>query len=176
MQDNVYVAKIGKAVGLQGQLKLHIDSDFPEQFVKNSTFITNKNTTLIIESFNKKSGVVKFVGFDRVDDAKKLINQQLFSTLEDTKNNCKLDENQYFWFDLINCEIKENDQILGTIVDIQRYPQCDYFEIATSKFLVDEKALSKKFLLPYLPQYIKSVDIENKIVLAQGAMQILEAS
>lgn len=34
MKDKIYVAKLGKTVGLKGDLKLFIDSDFPEQFKK----------------------------------------------------------------------------------------------------------------------------------------------
>jgi 16S rRNA processing protein RimM len=167
MNNEVYIAKIGKTVGLKGQLKLHIDSDFPEQFSKNSTFKTNKKTNLIIESFNKNNNVVKFVGFDSIEDATKLINQQLFSTLEDTKNNCKLNANQYFWFDLVDCEIKEKDEVLGKIIEIHRYPLSDYFEI---------KSIDKTFLLPYTPAYILDVDINNKIINVKGAIDILEAS
>ncbi len=176
IQDKVYIAKLGKTVGLQGQLKLHIDSDFPEQFSKNSQFVTNKNVTLTIENFNTKNNTVKFKGIDTIDDAKKLINSLIFTTLEDTKDNCTLDENQYFWFDLIDCAIIENDEILGTVVDIHRYPTCDYFEIKTSDILVKEKELSKTFLLPYIEQYIISVNIEDKSILVKCAFDILEAS
>ena len=44
--NNIYVAKLGKAVGLQGHLRLFIDSDFPEQFKKGATFTTNRNLQL----------------------------------------------------------------------------------------------------------------------------------
>ena len=176
MQDTIYIAKIGKTVGLKGQLKLHIDSDFPEQFSKNSQFITNKKNRLTIESFNSTSKVVKFKDIDSIEDAQKIINQQLFSTLEDTKSNCKLKENQYFWFDLVDCEIVEDDIVIGKIIEVQRYPQSDYFEIKTSKSLVENEDKAKVFLLPYIEQYIKKVDIENKTILVQGAIDILDAS
>ena len=176
MTNQVYVAKLGKTVGLNGQLKLYIDSDFPEQFSKNTTFTTNKKTTLTIESFNAKSNIVKFIGIDSIDDAKKLTNQQLFVSLEDTKNICKLEENQYFWFDLIGCEIIEDGENLGKIADIQRFPQCDYFEVDTNNILVEEKSLAKRFLLPYIPEYIASVDISSKTITTNGALDILYAS
>jgi 16S rRNA processing protein RimM len=165
--EKIYVCKVGKTVGLNGQLKLHIDSDFPEQFFKGATFLTNKNINLTIETFNKKNNLVKFVGFDNIDTSKKLINQQLFSTIQDTKTNCTLDENQFFWFDLIGCKIIENDKILGEVIEIHRYPISDYFEIQTQ---------NKTFLLPYLPAYILNVDIEAKMILVNGAFDILEAS
>jgi len=172
----VYVAKIGKTVGLNGQLKLHIDSDFPEQFSKNSTFQTNKKNTLIVENFNKKNNTIKFIGFDTIEDAKKLINQQLYSTIQDTKNNCTLKDDQYFWFDLIDCKIIEDGKVLGKIIQIHRYPQSDYFEIETNKNLVEEQSLPKIFLLPYISSYILVVDTKDKSIIVQGAFDILEAS
>ena len=44
--NKVYVAKLGKTVGLQGHLRLFIDSDFPEQFKKGAIFTTNRNLIL----------------------------------------------------------------------------------------------------------------------------------
>ena len=71
MHSEVYVAKIGKTVGLKGQLKLHIDSDFPEQFKKNLILYTDKNQKLVIESYNATSKAVKFIGIDTIEAAKK---------------------------------------------------------------------------------------------------------
>ena len=176
LHDKVYVAKIGKTVGLKGQLKLHIDSDFPEQFSKNSQFETNKNINLTIEIFNKKNNVVKFMNFDTIEGVQKLINQQLFTTLENTKKNCNLKSNQYFWFDLEGCKIIENDKTIGKIIEIHRYPISDYFEIETNESLVKEQALANSFLLPYLEQYIIDVNIENKTIVVKGAFDILKAS
>jgi 16S rRNA processing protein RimM len=50
--NKVYVAKLGKAVGLQGHLRLFIDSDFPEQFKKGAVFTTNRNLTLKVLEYN----------------------------------------------------------------------------------------------------------------------------
>lgn len=174
--DKIYIGKLGKTVGLKGQQKLHIDSDFPEQFKKNTKLTTDKNQELTIESFNTTSGVIKFLGIDSIDDAKKLTNRQLFVSSEDTRENCKLEENQFFWFDMIDCIIKENDEILGKVVDIQRMPLSDYLQITTDKTLVEQK-YANSFLIPYiLDEYIISVDIENKTIITKNAKDILEAS
>ena len=87
--DKIYVAKIGRAVGLKGQQKLIIDSDFPEQFKKNSKFSTDKNQELTIETYNTNNNVVKFVGIDSIESAKKLTNRQLFVSVEDTVSGFK---------------------------------------------------------------------------------------
>jgi len=171
----IYVAKLGKTVGLKGQQKLHIDSDFPEQFKKNAKFITDKNQELIVESYNKNNDTIKFIGIDSIEDAKKLTNRQLFSSLEDTKKLCQLKEKEFFWFDMMNCVISENDKILGTVTDIQRMPLSDYLLIDTSKELVDKK-LPNQFLIPYTDEYIVKVDIENKQIFTQNSYLILENS
>ena len=176
LPSKVYIAKLGRTVGLKGQLKLHIDSDFPEQFSKNATFITNKNITLTIESFNKNNNVVKFIGFDNIDDVKKLINQQLFVTAEHSKQNRILKAKEYFWFDLVDCDIEENSLLLGKVIEIHRFPQGDYFEIQTSNGLIKDKGLPTNFLLPYDDKYIVNVDIKQKHIQVQNAFDILEAS
>ena len=176
MNDKIYVAKLGKAVGLRGHLRLFIESDFPEQFKKDAVFITNKKLTLIIEEYNSKRELVKFKDFDDIDTAKKLTNQLLYSTLEQTKNNCNLESNEHFWFDIVGCKIVENNQILGKVVEIHRYPLEDYLEIETSDTLI-EKKLPKTFLVPYnIENYIVNVDIENKEIKVKNAYEILENS
>ena len=64
MKNQIYVAKLGKTIGLKGLMKIHIESDFPNQFTKNTQFTTHKNTTLVIEIFNKKNNTIKFLGID----------------------------------------------------------------------------------------------------------------
>ena len=171
--EKIYVAKLGKTVGLKGLLKLHIDSDFPEQFKKGVSFFTNKNKTLIIESVNLTNKTIKFENINSIEDAKKYINSQLLTTLEDTKENCNLKEKQYFWFDLENCTIYENDELLGNIIDIHRYPIDDYFEIKTNESFLNDDFKVKTFLLPYNDNYIVNVDLEEKRINVKSAKDIL---
>ena len=137
MNSNVYVAKLGKTVGLKGHLKLHIDSDFPEQFKKDAIFITNRKVKLKVVEYNSNR-------------AKKLITQELFATPEQTRETCNLKKNEFFWFDLIGCTVYENDLKLGLVKDIHRYPISDYLEITTDESLVSSKSLPVTFLLPHI--------------------------
>lgn len=175
--ENIYVAKLGKAVGLKGQLRLFIESDFPEQFKKDVAFTTNKKKELVIETLNGAKDLVKFVGIDSVEEAKKLTNSLLFTSQEESKENIVLEENQYFWFDMIDCKIYENGLLLGIVKDIQRMPIDDYLLIETSSELL-EKYNSKvnSFMIPYNDSFIKSVEIENKSIEVIGGIDIFEAS
>ncbi len=176
MNDKIYVAKLGKAVGLKGHLRLIIDSDFPSQFKKNAIFTTNKSIELKVQEYNTSRELIKFDTYDDVETAKKLTNQELYVSYEDTKENCKLDNNQYFWFDLIDCKIVENKKTLGIVKDIHRYPTNDYFEIITEPSLID-LGLPKVFLVPYIfDNYIVSVDVDSKVIETKNCFEILENS
>ena len=174
--DKIYVAKIGKTVGLKGQQKLHIDSDFPEQFKQNAKLTTDKNQELIIESYNQVNNTVKFKGIDTIESAKKLTNRQLYVSKEDTVESCNLDENQFFWFDILGCSVEEDGLMLGVVDDVQRMPLSDYLQVKTTKELVDKK-YPNTFLLPYImDEYILNVDIDKKVISVQNGKSILEAS
>ncbi len=177
MNDNkVYIAKLGKTVGLAGLLKVYIESDFPEQFCVGGSFVTNKNRTLIIENYNKNNQTVKFKDIKDIDDAKKLVNQLLYSSIEQTRETCNLKDKEFFWFDIIGCEIIDDDsKSLGIIKEIHRYPPSDYLEIITDESLVKE-GLPNNFLIPYLDLYIKKVDVENKKIFTTDCLSILENS
>lgn len=176
MNNKVYVAKLGKAVGLKGHLRLFIDSDFPEQFKKGSTFLTNKNFQLTISEYLKDRDLVSFEGFSDIESAKKLTNTELYTTIEQTKEFCKLKDNEFFWFDLISCEVYEDNLKLGVVSDVHRFPLNDYLEVKTDSQLV-EKGLPKIFLIPHIFEtFIQRVDIENKKIFAINAFDILENS
>lgn len=57
------VAKIGKPFGIEGRLKLHLQTDFPEQFKKESTFSTGLQELTVL-LFDKSNNTVKFKGYD----------------------------------------------------------------------------------------------------------------
>lgn len=176
MNSKIYVAKLGKTVGLKGDLKLHLDTDFPEQFKTGVTFLTNRKLELKVVQYNSSRQTIRFENYEDIDLAKKLINQELFTSPEQTKENCELKENEFFWFDLIACEVYEDDIKLGVVKDIHRYPISDYLEVTTDENLV-KKGLANTFLLPHLfDKYIDEVNIEKKVIKVNHAYEILENS
>jgi len=173
-QQKFLIAQIGKSVGLRGDLKLHLHTDFPKQFKKDATFSSDRGE-LRVADVNFKRGTIRFVGYDGVDNAKKLTNAKIYSSLEQTKELCSLDEGEHFWFDIIGCDIVEEGEVLGKVADIQRLLDIDYLSIKTTKSLVEE-GMPKEFLLPYIPRYIIQADIESKEIQTQDAKDVLEAS
>lgn len=171
----IEVAQIGRLVGLKGELKLHNHSDFPEQFRAGKTFTTQKNKTLEILSYNDKRELVLFKGYENIEAATALVNSFLFTTYEKTLEDCELDEDELFWFEIIGMCVKEDDIILGVVSEIERIGPVDYMIIDTDDLLV-KKELPNTFYLPYIDRYVLSTSKSEKIVHVKDGLGILENS
>ena len=174
-KELLHIATLGKSVGLRGDMKLHIKTDFPEQFHSNATFYISPDRQVTIESVNFQRGTIKLQGCNTPEEAKKFTNAKLHTTIERTREECQLEEGQYFWFDIEGCDVYEDGKLLGKVSEIERILDTDYLKIETAKELVAQK-LPKTFLLPYDDRCILSVDTKAKKIEATGAYDILEAS
>jgi 16S rRNA processing protein RimM len=170
--NKIPIAKIGKTYGIKGWQKIHLLTDFPEQFKPNTTFESDK-TSLTIEKIDLKRGLVKFKGIDTPEDAKKLTNRMLYTTKEATKVNIKLKKDEYFWFDIIGCDVYEDGELLGKVKEIERANEADYLVINTNPDFI-EKKYPKRFLIDF-KRHVKDVDVENKKIEASGAKELLES-
>ncbi len=173
--EKLHIATIGKCVGLFGELKLHLHTDFDEQFYEGAHFLTDTVENLEILTFNPTRGIVKFKNYPDRNSAARLVNTKLLTTIDESRKNCKLNEGEYFWFDLEDALVIEGDIPLGRVLEIQRIANTDYLQVLTDNNLTKE-GLSKKFLIPYIPTYIQRFDKDAKIVYTTDAYGLLEAS
>lgn len=171
----LHIATIGKAVGLAGDMKLHIKSDFPEQFVKGAKFFISKKRTIELSDVDLDRSLIRIVGINNPEDAKRLTNEKIYTTYTDTRKNIGLKDGQYFYFDIEDCKVYDNGQLLGKVDEVERIGPTDYLSIITDVSLV-EKNLPKSFLIPYQDHFIVSVDIDKKTIEVNGGLDILKAS
>ncbi|MEA3456455.1 MAG: ribosome maturation factor RimM [Campylobacterota bacterium] len=172
--EKFFIAQIGKTVGLRGDLKFHLHTDFPEQFKAGQTYKSDSGDLEIL-TLNPARGIIKFRGYETLDSAKKLTNTKLYANKEQTIENCDLAEGEHFWFEVIGASVMQEDELLGTVTEIQRLLDIDYLQVKTDKCLIDA-GLASSFLIPYIPRYILSMDKSSKQILTQDAKDILEAS
>jgi 16S rRNA processing protein RimM len=171
MKNNFPIAKIGKAHGVKGWVKVHLLTDFPEQFKAGTTFQSDK-LNLTIENINRKNNTIKFEGYNTPEEAKKLTNRMLYSDENQSKENIKLKKDEWFWFDIIGCEVYEDDKLLGVIEDINRINDIDYVVVDINEELGYKQ---KRFLFDF-KRHVIDVDIDNKKIIVQNTIPILEAS
>ncbi len=171
----LHIATLGKTVGIKGDMKFHIKCDFPEQFQKNSTFLINKKDTITLTDVDLDRALVKINGLQNPEDCKKFTNAKLYTTYEQTRRDCHLEDGENFWFDIEGCEVLEDGKLLGVVHEVERLTMHDFLSVTTDKALV-EQGFAKSFLIPYIPPFKLSIDIEKKIIEVSGAMDILAAS
>jgi len=175
LSEFVEVALLGKTVGLKGFVKLHNRGDFPDQFKKNTVFYDINGSKLIVKNYNCANDTIVFYGFEDVDSAKALTNKTIYATKEETRKNCKLKKDEFFYFDVIGCEIYENNQRLGEVENIDEVGANNLFLVKTDENLIT-KGLEKSFYIPYIDIYVEKVDVENKKIYTKNAILILENS
>ncbi len=173
-EEKIPVARIGKTVGLRGEMRLNLLSDFPEQFKKGVRFMSDRGD-LTIAAYHPGRGTVRFEGIDDVEAAKPLTNAYLYTTKGDSEKHCHLDEDEYFWYQIIGLRVMEGDATLGEVKSIERMAGTDYLLVATAPSLVED-GLPATFLIPYIDRYVEGVDLEQGVVRTRDARQILEAS
>jgi len=175
LSELIEVALLGKTVGLKGFVKLHNRGDFPNQFKKDAIFCDKNGKELVVKSYNRANDTISFYGFEDMDSAKTLTNKTIYTTKDETRKNCKLKKGEFFYFDVIGCEIYENNQKLGEVEDIDEVGANHLFLIKTDENLI-AKGLEKSFYIPYIDVYIEKVDVENKKIYTKNAILILENS
>ncbi len=180
MHNLIEIARLGRSVGIHGGLKCHLLTDFPEIFQKGIKLYAILNSyqdlihTLTLKSFDHPRKCILFEEICSPQEAKKLTNFTLFSTLEDTKKYCILQQDEFFWFDIIGCNVYEEEELLGEVYDIERIGNTHYLLVKTSPLLA--KSFSKSFLIPYIhPFIIKSIP-KDKAIFTKNTKSLLEAS
>ncbi|WP_304984994.1 ribosome maturation factor RimM [Coxiella-like endosymbiont] len=97
--------------------------------------------------------VIKLEGLDDTETAKQYTND-LIAVERNTLS--PLEENEYYWTDLIGMRIVTTKGVaLGTVKSL--------FETGSNDVLITSNQGDER-LIPYLSHVVKSVDIENKII------------
>ena len=155
MSEYVDVAKIGKTVGVKGDLRLQILSDFPEIIIPGRAFYCGSKT-LCVQSFDSKKCLAHFRDYDSKEQSATLTGSLLQCTLAQTRAWCSLADGSYFWFDIIGAHVCENGEVLGVVRAIERIGTVDYLLIATDSALI-KAGNAARFMLPFLERFIRDV-------------------
>lgn len=174
-QDLLHVATLGRVVGLKGDMKLNLSTDFPEQFAPNASFTLENGKEITLVSYNPDRELVHLKGIDSPEAAKALTNAKLFTTFEATRERCNLGEGEFFWFDLLGSSVMEGELLLGSVQEIERIGPLDYLLVATEASLV-AKELPTTFLIPYIDRFVLNADAKGKVITVEGGLDLLEAS
>lgn len=154
------IGKIINTHGINGELKILEQTDFPERFTAGNTIYMinskNKAIPIEIESYRvmNKFGLLKIKGYDHIDDAEALKGLELKIEKDQVG---ELDEGEYYYFEIIGCEVYTiNNELIGVIDSVMSPGANDVWVVKNEN--------KKEFLIPFIPSVVKNVDVKNKRV------------
>lgn len=167
MLDMLEVGVITAPHGLKGEVKIFVTSDDPYRFDDLEEVILMKKGVperLVIENVKYVKGrpVVKFKGFDRIEDVEGLRRQSLYVTRDMA---LPLGEGEFFIGDVLGSRVLlEDGSEYGTLKDVMATGANDVFVI--------ERPGGEEVLLPAIRDCVLKVDPEQKEVLVRPMREI----
>ena len=161
MEKLLRVGVITTTHGVRGEVKVFPTTDDPNRFkrLKEVILDTGKEEMVLeIEGvkFFKQFVILKFKGFDNINDIEKYRQKSLYVT---RKNAVRLKRDEYFIADLMGLKVlDEQETQIGVLKDVM--------ETGANDVYIIEMMDGKELLLPAIKQCILNVDIEN------GFMQV----
>ena len=160
MEKVFQVGIISSTHGVRGEVKVFPTTDDMKRFKKLKEVLldTGKETlTLEIEGvkFFKQFVILKFKGYDNIDDIVKYRGKSLFVPRE---NAVKLQKDEYFIADLIGLKVVNED---GSFTGVLK----DVMETGANDVYIVESEDGKEVLIPAIKDCILQVDFEKEQVL-----------
>jgi 16S rRNA processing protein RimM len=159
MNDYLRVGVISSTHGIHGEVKVFPTTDDINRFKQlKQVFLDTGKEQIELEvegvKFFKQQAILKFKGFDNINDIEKYKGKDLLVTRE---NAVKLKSDEYFIFDIIGSKVITDEDIeLGELSEVMTTGANDVYIVKTKE--------GKEILLPSIKECILDVDVENKII------------
>lgn len=155
MEDLLRVGVISSAHGIRGEAKVFPTTDDPERFkLLKYVRLAEGNETKELEitgvKFFKRMVILKFKGYDSIEDIEKLKGRDLLVTRDQA---VKLEPGENFIADLIGLSVVTDEkERLGTLTDVIKTGANDVYQVTTAQ--------GKELLLPAIGECVLEVDLE----------------
>ena len=163
-----HIGTFGKPIGLKGKIKIIMHNFEFNKFKSKSLSPYLVDEANVFWNFqylkinnNKLTG--KLEKCNSINCAEKLNGKKIFIDINHLPKNKK---NQFYIFDLINCEVKTSKNILlGSIIDVDNFGAGDLLKI--------KKDINKSFYIPMNEDNVVKVDLKKKLVIVNPVKGIL---
>lgn len=159
MSEKVRIGQIVNTQGLNGEVRIYPLTDHKERFEElEYLFLEDEiGTKLEVERVRYKGqlAIVKFKGLNSVNDVEKLREKYIVIDKEDMR---VLPDDTYYIFDLVGSRVIDEDgNYIGKLMDVIQ-------NAAQDIYVIEHDESSKKILVPAVKEFIKEINIEEKII------------
>lgn len=150
----VKIGKIVNTFGIKGELKVDSYTDFiDERYAKDSVvYIGEDKLPFVMNKHRNHKGflLIQFKDNEDINLVEKYKNMFIYKSQDDIK---PLKKGEYYFSDLKDLDCYVNDKLVGKVKNVEAGIKYNYLRIAVDD---NEK------LVPYLPQFVDNVDLDNK--------------
>ncbi len=157
--QRLQIGRIVKVKGLKGEVKVMLETDFPERLKKRKSLWIG-NTPDTATQINVRSVSVTptvatygFVGIETPEQAKLLVGKSLFV---DTSDLPRLNGEVAYIHELIGLKVLDGETHIGTLTDVMKIPSNDVYEVSLND--------GKKILVPAISEFIEEVSLTDGYV------------
>ena len=162
-QDFLRIARIAGSHGLRGEVKVYVITDIPERFAEGKILyfgFEKASREYKVEGFRPMKGrilLLKLEGIDSRNDSDMLKGMDIFIKGSDAENSRDLlDEDSFFYYDLIGCRVYLKGKEFGTVVDIM--------EAGAGDILIIEDLKAGRVMVPFVDEMVDTGRIKEKII------------
>lgn len=151
----IELGKISDAHGLKGELKIFpFNRDTSQLESLKSLIIDKKDYKILNIKYLNNHFVVLLENISSREEAESFKNKSFYTYRFQLPD---LDQDTYYMFDIIGCQVYDKNGLIGFVEDIIETKNNDVYVINGH-----EGPYKKEILLPALKSVIKKIDIKNK--------------
>ncbi|WP_058307837.1 ribosome maturation factor RimM [Gracilibacillus massiliensis] len=154
--------KVGKIVnthGIKGEIKVLRITDFEDRFELGSKLVIRDNDNLVEVTIDghrihKNFDLLHLKGYENINEVEQYKGAFLFITKEEAT---ELDDNEFYYHEIIGCSVETmGGDIIGNVTEILSPGANDVWVVKNNK--------GKEYLIPYIEQVVKEVDINEQLI------------
>lgn len=153
--EYVLIGKIINTHGIQGDLKVDNYSDFvKDRYQKDSLIYLGEDyEPFKVKNIRKHQGflLLRLQDNEDINLVEKHKNKYIYKAKQDIK---PLKKGEYYFSDLRDLNVYVDDELIGKVLRVE--------EAVRNNNLRIKKLDDSEKLIPYLPQFIQKVDLDNK--------------
>ena len=165
------VGKIVNTHGINGEVRVISKTDFPEERYTPGSELTRFEKgkaveKLVVKSHRKHKNfdLLTFEGYTNVNEV--VAWKESILKIDETQLTT-LEDGEFYFHEIIGCEVfTEDDQLIGTVKEILTPGANDVWVVQFEN--------KKEVYIPYIPQVVKEIDIQQKTILIKPMEGLLE--
>ncbi len=150
------VGKIVTTHGIKGEVKIKIETDDLSRFDKNNKLYLGKDEKniqkeIIVNNARMQKDMIllSFNNITNINDVLEYVGLNLYVNIDEVRK-----DDEIYYDDLIGCNAIVDNKVIGVVEDVMEVPQGEILRI--------KKINGKTALVPYVDEFIASVDINKK--------------